>query len=151
MKMPEKVPIRVTAVCPTQTRADVTARQHGIVIDEPEARHGTDAGMLPLEVLMASLAGCTNVIANWIARDMGIELHEVHVDVDATLDTRGITGDRQLAVPFPSIALKVALKTEASPEQMETLKEQLRWRCPVSATLRSAGSEIVETWDIDYV
>ncbi len=36
-------------------------------MDEPETRHGTDLGPSPLDTLVASLAGCTNVLLNKIA------------------------------------------------------------------------------------
>lgn len=150
MKMPRYVPIRVSAKCPSQTRTDITARQHAMVIDEPPARHGKDEGMLPLEALMASFAGCTNTIVNWTARDMGIELKDISIDITGTLDTNSVTGEAPADPPFPEIELKIELTTSATPEQMAALQKDLRWRCPVSATLRAAGSKINEDWVIHY-
>lgn len=143
-------PVRISAVCHGLTRADITARQHSMVIDEPPVRHGQDTGMIPLEALMVSFAGCTNVIANRIAGEMGIELQDVRIDIRGMLDTRGIEGVEKLEVPFPEIFLNISLKTAASAEQMGKLKDDLRWRCPVSALLRAAGSTITESWDIEY-
>lgn len=145
------VPVRVSATCHGLTRSDIAARHHTLVIDEPESRHGNDAGMLPLEALMASLAGCTHVIANKIAGEMGFELHDVRIDVCGMLDHRGIAGQEALDVPFPRVRFDVALKTSATPNLMFRLQEALRWRCPVLALLRAAGSEVSETWDIEYL
>ena len=150
MKMPRYVPIRVSAKCASQTRTEITARKHSMVIDEPPERHGKDEGMLPLEVLMASFAGCTNTIVNWTARDMGIELKDISIDITGTLDTNSVTGAAPADPPFPEIELNIELTTSATPAQMAALQKDLRWRCPVSATLRAAGSKINEDWIIHY-
>lgn len=150
MKMPRYVPIRVSAKCPSQTRTEITARKHSMVIDEPPERHGKEAGMLPLEALMASFAGCTNTIVNWTARDIGIELKDIFIDITGTLDTNTVTGLAPADPPFPEVKLKIELTTSATPEQMVALQEDLRWRCPVSATLRGSGGKINEDWTIHY-
>ena len=44
--------------------------------------------------------------------------------------------------------MTVTLSTDATDEQLDDLKEQLRWRCPVAATFSGAGTKINETWNV---
>jgi uncharacterized OsmC-like protein len=139
-------PIRVHGDCINRTRTDVAMRQHTTTIDEPPSNGGHDEGGLPLEHLMASFAGCTNVIANKIAAEMGIELSDMSVDIEAPLAlavVRGTPGN-----PFPKIGLTVRARSAASAAEIDALKTALAERCPVSAVFRRAGCEIVEDWQI---
>jgi putative redox protein len=148
VQMPQFVKIPVTAECPNPTRSDITAGKHTMVIDEPVARHGNDEGMLPLQALMASLASCTHVVANQIASELGIHFRDSHIAATGTFDTRCYTGEAKVDPPFPEIDLTVTVATNATDAQMEDLKAQLRWRCPVAATFTGAGTKINETWNV---
>ena len=148
VQMPQFVKIPVTADCPNHTRSNITAGNHGMVIDEPRSRHGNDEGMLPLQALMASLASCTHVVANQIASELGIVFRDSHIAIEGTFDTRCYTGVAKVDPPFPEIDMTVTLATDATDAQLEDLKEQLRWRCPVAATFSGAGTKINETWNV---
>ena len=79
MKIPKHVIQRVSGRAVNATRTDTVTGNHAFTMDEPVARHGNDEGMLPLQALMCSLAGCTNVVANWIAQDLGIEIRDMSI------------------------------------------------------------------------
>jgi len=147
-KVPTKVPIRAKADCPTATRSEITCGKHTFTIDEPAERHGEDRGASPLEYLMAAYAGCTNVIANEIAKERELSLRIASIEVVGHLDRRGIMGEEKVANPFPSIRLTVNASTSASEEELKKLREDLAWRCPVSAVLRGAGAAIEEKWNV---
>lgn len=146
-----RITMRTSAVCPTDTLTRVKARKFEIVIDEPPSNHGEDLGPQPLEYLLASLAGCTNVIMHKIGAARNISILDMEVDVAGKLDTRGIFGVEQIKVPFPEISLTVRGKTRNSPEEIEALKAELAWRCPVSVIMRESGSAIIETWNIEHI
>lgn len=148
VQMPQFVKIPVTAECPNPTRSDITAGNHSMIIDEPTSRHGNDEGMLPLQALMASLASCTHVVANQIASELGIIFRDSHIAVTGKFDTRCYTGETKVDPPFPEIEMTVTLATDATEAQLEDLKTQLRWRCPVAATFSGAGTRINETWNV---
>jgi putative redox protein len=148
VKMPQFVKIPVTADCSNPTRSDISAGKHSMIIDEPESRHGKDEGMLPLQALMASLASCTHVVANQIASELGIVFRDSHIAITGTFDTRCYTGEAKVDPPFPEIDLTVTLATDATDAQLEDLKQQLRWRCPVAATFSGAGTKINEIWNV---
>ncbi len=146
--MPSTFKISVKAACPSHARTDATMRRHTLVIDEPSERGGTDVGPTPLETLLAAYLGCTNVILNLLAEEMGVILEGLTLALSASFDTRGVFDKAPVAVPFPEIALAVELTTDADEEQVERLRLALARRCPVSVILRQAGSRIVETWTV---
>ena len=147
-EMPAILKIRLKADCPTHSRTEVSARQHKVLIDEPPSRNGTDLAQTPLETLLCSFLGCTNVVANVIAEDMGIKIEDMSLELVGHYDTSGFLGTADIDTQFPKIELKADIKTAASAEQIEELKTRLAKRCPVSAILRKSGTEVIETWNI---
>lgn len=146
--MPDTFKIAVRATCPSHARTDTTMRGHTLVIDEPPARGGTDRGPTPLETLLSAYLGCTNVILNLIAEEMGITVSGLELELTASFDTRGVFDRAPVTAPFPEIALTVDLVTDADAAQVEKLKLALARRCPVSVILRQAGARIAETWRV---
>lgn len=126
----------------------VRAGAHEFTIDEPVERHGTDEGPSPLEYLVGSFIGCTNVIASRIAGEMGITLHNDHIESEAEVDGAVLSGD-DCPLVFPRLKFRVKGRTDATPDQIEELKRQLAARCPVSALFRQSGTEVVEEWDLE--
>lgn len=140
--------LQMTADCPTHARTQVRIRQHELVCDEPEARGGTDLGAAPVEVLVAALCGCTNVILNRLAQMQGLTVRDLHIDASAELDTRGIREGLDLARPIPRVALTLDIASDAQGAALDTLRTELHKRCPVSRVLREAGIDIVEDWRV---
>ncbi|MCH8076122.1 MAG: OsmC family protein [SAR324 cluster bacterium] len=132
----------------SHARTDISVRDLEVVIDEPEARGGTNQGPSPTETLMAALIGCTNVITHKIAHKHGIEIKSLDVRVETQFDRRGVSLEEEIAVPFPEIKLIVDLTTDASPEAVEMVKTELAKFCPVSKVLRQSGTVITEEWNV---
>jgi uncharacterized OsmC-like protein len=63
--------------------ASVTARDHEIVADEPEAFGGGNAGMMPTELFFAGLSSCFCLAVAHVAAKRDIELPGLRVTVDA--------------------------------------------------------------------
>ncbi|WP_338485459.1 hypothetical protein [Alkalicoccus halolimnae] len=57
--------------------AELQAKNHTIIIDEPAEMGGADKGQDPLSNMLASLAGCENVIANMVAKEMMFRFKQV--------------------------------------------------------------------------
>ena len=75
------VTMNLEGSCPNHSRTDVMVRDTETVIDEPVERDGTNLGPTPTETALAALAGCTNVIANKIARRYGVVFQSMHVAI----------------------------------------------------------------------
>lgn len=73
------------------------------------------------------------------------------IDVLGHLDHRGIDRVADVPVPFPTIELNIKATTSGTKEEMLRLREDMNARCPMSVILKQAGSQIVESWEINYV
>src|SRR5690554_7369291 len=68
------------------TRLDVDARQFRVVVDEPVQLGGSDAGPNPVEYILAGYAGCLNVVGHLVAKEMGMSIHKLSVEVSGDLN-----------------------------------------------------------------
>jgi putative redox protein len=97
---------------------------HSIVIDEPKASGGDDAGPSATRALAATLAACTAVTCEMYAERKGWELGEVNVDVEMEYDG-----------PVPSsFTVTLNIPAELSPEQREQVRA-IAGKCPVHRAL----------------
>lgn len=127
-------------------RAELTSKQHTIIIDEPENMGGADTGPDPLANMLASLAGCENVVANMAAKEMDFDLQGIDFRVTGELDPRGLMGDANVQPYFQQVAVEASVKTSESDERIDELKAKTDARCPVFTTFRAAGIPIDATW-----
>ena len=148
IRMKTVVTMKVHADCPSHSRTDISVRDTKTVIDEPEARGGTNAGPSPTETMVASLAGCTNVITHKCAAAHNVNIQAMTIDVETQFDRRGVTLEEEIDVPFPEMTLKIALTTDADGASIEKVKTDLARFCPISKVLRQAGTVIHEDWII---
>lgn len=66
--------------------SEADARGHKLTMDRPEAKGGTNAGMMGGEALLSGLGGCfmSNLLAAAVARD--VKLDEATAEIAAELD-----------------------------------------------------------------
>ena len=151
IKQKTVVPMTVSAACPTHARTNAHAGKHVLVIDEPEARGGTDQGPAPIETMIAALLGCTNVILNRVAAKNRVEVKALSLAAEASFDRRGVMLEEEVAVPLPEIRLTINLTTPAADLQVERVKADLGKFCPVSKVIRQSGTKLEEIWNITHV
>lgn len=142
------VPMTVRAECPTHARTSARTGKHELIIDEPATRGGTDLGPTPIETMIASLLGCTNVILNRVAEKNRVEVKALALAAEASFDRRGVMLEEEVPVPFPEIRLTIDLTTAATDLQVERVKSDLGKFCPVSKVIRQSGTNLVEIWNI---
>ena len=135
----------VKGVSKNPTKFIAEARNFKLVIDEPPALGGTDHGANPVEYLLASYAGCLNVMGHLIADELGFKLDRLEIEV-----TGDINPDRLFGKSFEERAgfkkIQVTLKPYAnvSPELLKTWTKAVENRCPVNDNLRNiTPTEIV--------
>ena len=144
----ETVKMKLSATCPSHARADILVGDHEIITDEPEARGGSNLGAAPVQTFMASLIGCTNVITNKCAHDLGIEINSMQIEMEAEIDRRGMMLTEFVAVPFPAIKLNIDVKTNATDAQWDQVIDYLHKFCPIAVALRAGGTLITENWNL---
>ena len=145
---PETVKMKLSATCPSHARADILVGNHEIITDEPEARGGSNLGAAPVQTFMASLIGCTNVITNKCAHDLGIEINSMQIEMEAEIDRRGMMLTEPVAIPFPAINLDIDVETNATDAQWDQVIDYLHKYCPIAVALRAGGTLITENWNL---
>ena len=145
---PETVKMKLSATCPSHARADILVGDHEIITDEPEARGGSNLGAAPVQTFMASLIGCTNVITNKCAHDLGIEINSMQIEMEAEIDRRGMMLTEPVAIPFPAINLNIDVETNATDAQWDQVIDYLHKYCPIAVALRAGGTLITENWNL---
>ena len=112
------------------------ARNFKIVIDEPLNLGGTDEGPNPVEYLLASYAGCLNVLGHIVAKEQDIDLLSLEIELEGDLDPDKIFGKPTDARPgYQEIRLKLKPECTASEEALDQWVKEVESRCPVNDNL----------------
>lgn len=150
MKVKQKpvVTYKMSGEAESETRTRLECRDLMDISDEPEARGGTNEGFAPTEFVMGGLIACTNVITHKIAAKHNIEIEELTVDLVAKFNNQGVTLQEEIDVPFPEMKLIINIKTNASDEEIETLKTNLPKYCAVSKIIHQCGTDLKSEWNV---
>jgi uncharacterized OsmC-like protein len=96
------------------------------------------------DMLLEALVACAGVTLRAVATSLELSIERGTVTAEGDLDFRGTLGvDKEAPVGFRRIRLGFELDTDATPEQLETLKRLTERYCVVLQTL--AGSPELET------
>lgn len=126
----------VEGIAETETRLVVKTRQFSIIIDEPQTLGGSDLGANPVEYLLASYAGCVNVMAFLIANELGFKIEKLTINVDGDINPDRLFGKSfEDRAGFKQINLNLNAKTNASPELLEKWVIEIKNRCPINDNL----------------
>ncbi len=127
------------------TKFVAKARNFEMVLDEPQNLGGTNSGPNPVEYILAAYAGCVNVMGHIIAKEQGIELNGLEIQVEGDLDPDKLSGKPTDArAGYQEIRLKVKPETSASREQLDRWIEEVEARCPVNDNLSNSTPIKVE-------
>ena len=105
--------------------ARVDTRGHEIAVDEPVEEGGTDAGVMPTELLCASIASCFCLALAFTAGKRGRELPGLQVAV------RRVRAGRELRYE----RFEIEARAEVPENELAALMEPARRVCWVSNTL----------------
>ncbi len=142
------VDMKVKGVAKSHARTNVSVRDLEIIVDEPEARGGTNLGATPTETIAVALAGCLNVVGHRCAEKVGLTIINMEININAKFDRRGVTFEKEGIMPFPEINVNIDLTTKDDEEKIEAMKSLLAKHCPISTLLRHAGTNLTENWNI---
>lgn len=121
------------------TQLNVEARQFSIVVDEPPQLGGNDQGANPVEYLLASYAGCINVVAHLTARELGINVESLRIAVNGNLNPAKFLGESDAErAGFKHIEVEFDANTDASAELNEKWISEIKRRCPVNDNLANS-------------
>lgn len=110
------------------------AKSTRITTDSGEFVIGRDGS--PLEYLLGSLAGCFNVVGHLVARERGLTVEKLSVDVEGDIDPRRYTGEStEPRAGFETIRLTVTVRTDADQDAVDAWVAEVEERCPVADNL----------------
>jgi uncharacterized OsmC-like protein len=88
------------------------------------------------DMLLEALVACAGVTMKAVATAIGVEIKNGTVKVEGDLDFKGTLGvSKEVPVGFKNIRLKFELESNASEEQMASLKKLTERYCVVYQTL----------------
>jgi uncharacterized OsmC-like protein len=130
----------------SKMKTEVETGKHRFVIDEPPDLGGTDEGANPLEPLLGALVGCENVIANFVAKELGFQLNGIRFHAEGILDPRGLMGDPNIQPYFQEVKIRAEVETDESEERVQELQKIVDQRCPVFTLIKAAGVKLDVEW-----
>lgn len=116
------------------TKAQI--RQFTLDIDEPPQLGGTDKGPNPVELVLAALGTCQEIVYAAYAAVLGIPLDSLKITVKGYLDARGLFGIAPVPSGFSEIEYEVDIKSPAEPARIKELADTVNAHCPVLDTLQ---------------
>ena len=103
-----------------------------MVIDEPPELGGNDAGVNPVELILAALGTCQEIVYSAYASVMDIPLDSVQVNVKGYLDLKGLLGmDESVPAGYSQITFEALLESSADDESLRKLIDTVESHCPV--------------------
>lgn len=137
--------VKTTASWQGGMRIDAQARGHQVVIDQPEAGGGKDAGANPMEFLLFALAGCLGTIAAIIANQERIKLNGFDVSIEGDYDPAFLLGKTEEGrAGFSDIRVRVNIDADMSAEEKQAFFDRIDARCPISDNLINSTQIVFE-------
>jgi uncharacterized OsmC-like protein len=137
--------ISIEAKLDEKFKIEVKAGEHLMVVDQPKAGGGTDAGATPLEYLFASMAGCIGTVARIIAMQQRIPLKGMDIKVEGALDLDTLLGkSRENRAGFTGIKVRIEIDADMTRQQKEEFVKEIDSRCPVSDNIANITPVIIE-------
>jgi uncharacterized OsmC-like protein len=128
----------IKGVSENPTKFVAEARNFKIVVDEPPTLGGTDHGANPVEYLLASYAGCLNVMGHLIADELGFKLDRLEIEVHGNLNPDRLFGKSFTErAGFKKIQVTLKPHSEANPDLLKKWIKEIENRCPINDNLGS--------------
>ena len=129
--------VRVSAKSENATKTVVKARNFQIVIDEPAELGGTNDGPNPVEYVLGAFAGCLNVMAHVVAKELNMTLRGIKIDISGPLNPARLFGQSfEERAGFKEISVVLKPDTDADDATLEKWVHAIEDRCPVSDNLQ---------------
>ena len=127
-----RVVFRTEGALAGPTLVNLTAREHGIDVDEPAVLGGGNAHANPVEYALASLASCQAITYRFWAAKLGVQLDGLEIAVEGDLDLHGFFGlDGDVRPGFTGIRIDVTPLGPEPAERYRELADAVDEHCPV--------------------
>jgi uncharacterized OsmC-like protein len=117
-------------------RTEVRIRDFRLEVDEPPVIGGSDTGPTPVELVLAALGTCQEIVYATYARVLGIPLDGLEVTAEGRLDLRGFFGVADVPAGFQDVTFTVDITSPAPAHDVARLIETVNAHCPVLDILK---------------
>ena len=133
--------VKINAVQGNDFKMTATAGNHQVIIDQPAAAGGGDAGPNPLEYALISIAACIGAIGRIIANQRKLPLRGMNVSVTGELDTDNLLGiNKEQRAGYQKINVDVSFDADMTIEEKIAFLSEIDSRCPVSDNMANDSS-----------
>jgi len=137
--------VSVEAKLDEKFKIDVKAGGHVMVVDQPKAGGGADAGPTPLEYFFASLAGCIGTVARIVANQKRIPLRSIDMKIEGDFDVETLLGkSKENRAGFAGIKVILNIDADLSKAEKEAFVHEIESRCPVSDNIACSTPVAIE-------
>lgn len=112
-------------------RTAVQIRDFALAVDEPPLIGGTDTGPTPVELVLAALGTCQEIVYATYARVLGIPIDGVAVNAEGRVDLRGFFGVADVPAGFQDVTFTVDIASSAPAADVARLVAAVNAHCPV--------------------
>jgi len=139
------VNVRVHGESENATKMKLQSGRFRMVIDEPENMGGTDEGPSPVQVLLMALAGCLNVTGHEVARQRGMKLNKLKINIEGDMNACNFMGcsfEERAGFQQIKVHLKPAFENTTE-DDIESWARETEARCPVTDNIKDATEIMV--------
>ena len=111
------------------------AREHLVKSDYAEAAGGNNQAPNPIELLLAAFAACIEAAFYEFAVHEGFTINSLTVNVDGTLDLRGLFMIDNVSAGFKDLRYDFHIESPDDSEKLRELAEKVVAHCPVVDSL----------------
>jgi uncharacterized OsmC-like protein len=104
-------------------------------MDEPLELGGTDSGPNPVEMLLAALGSCQEIVYRAYAAVMGLEIDRIEVHAKGYLDLRGLLNLADVPAGFSQVSFTTKIISDEPEGKIRELAEMVEKHCPVMDSL----------------
>lgn len=118
------------------TKFEGNSRNFTLTIDEPEELGGKNEAANPVEFILAGFAGCLNVVAHLVAKELNITIKTLSIEIKGDLNPAkflGLSNDERAG--YKQINVFIKAETNADEKLYQQWIEEINLRCPVKDNL----------------
>lgn len=117
-------------------------------VDTGDASFVIGDGVNPVEYFLGSILGCLNSTGTMVARDMGIDIEELEVTAEGSVNYakyRGESTDDRAGLQRVEVTMSV--RADASEAELEAFVEAVEERCPITDNVEN-GTDVLVHLDV---
>ena len=127
---------------------ETQVREHLVKCDYAEAAGGENQAPNPIELLLSAFGACVEAAFYEFALHEGLTITSLSVDVEGTLDLRGLFMIDDVSAGFKDVKFTVRVESPDDEAKVRALAEKVIAHCPVVDSLKKptpVSGEIVIT------